>query len=262
MRLLVDIALDDTAPTVASILAAQGIPAASSAAGVPTPGYDAQRRARSRQLAQQAISLYRDQAAPRGLVDELTGAEFEPLLTPHAVEDNPLRHIYPDASALALYAVTVGEPVSELIDRLFEADDFALASMLDSVASQAAELAGQALKAQWRVHLLTTGRLQPSSGIMEFSPGYCGWQVAAQRPLFGRLRPAEIGILLNASCLMQPLKSVSGVLIAGEKEIFMFDPDFEFCRGCEARACIDRINGLVGDDPWKSPPGDDGKGHH
>lgn len=247
MRVVFDIALADTTPAVAAVLAAQGIPSASAASGQPDPAYDPARRARSRQLAQQALSLYCEQAAPRGLFDELTSAEFEPLLTAHAAGNNPLRHIYPDASALALYAVTIGEPVSELIDRLFEADDYALASMLDSVASQAAELAGQALKAQWRAHLLTTRRLQPSTGIMEFSPGYCGWLVTAQQPLFARLRPAEIGIALNQSCLMQPLKSVSGVLVAGEKEIFMFDPDFEFCRGCTARTCVDRINGLVGD---------------
>ena len=71
MRVVLDIALDDTTPAVAVVLAAQGIPSASAASGQPNPAYDPARRARSRQLAQQAISLYQEQAAPRGLFDEL-----------------------------------------------------------------------------------------------------------------------------------------------------------------------------------------------
>ncbi|MBN2362278.1 MAG: hypothetical protein JXR83_22690 [Deltaproteobacteria bacterium] len=242
MRALFDIASDDTAPQVEQVLQAQGVPGGGGRSRSPD---DAPRRERARQLALQAISLYCEQAVPRGLFDELTADAFEPLLRPGEIGDSPLRQIYPDAGALALYAVTVGEPVSELIGRLFDADDFALASMLDTAASHGAELAAQAIKARWREHLLATGRLQPTTGIMEFSPGYCGWEVTAQQPLFARLRPAEIGIALNSSFLMQPLKSVSGVLVAGDKEIFMFDPEFECCRGCQARTCVDRINSLV-----------------
>src|SRR5207247_9242289 len=45
------------------------------------------------------------------------------------------------------------------------------------------------------------------------SPGYGAWDVAQQRELF-RLCPAEaIGVHLNASCFMTPVKSIS--LLAG-----------------------------------------------
>ena len=59
-------------------------------------------------------------------------------------------------------------------------------------------------------------------GVLRYSPGYCGWHISGQRRLFAHLRPERIGITLHDSYLMEPLKSVSGVLIAGAKEIHAF----------------------------------------
>jgi hypothetical protein len=82
--------------------------------------------------------------------------------------------------------------------------------------------------------------------MMRFSPGYCGWDLTAQRGLFEALQPAEIGITLSESCLMRPLKSISGVFIAGEKGIFVFDDVFSFCGECATHECRDRITALLG----------------
>jgi hypothetical protein len=43
---------------------------------------------------------------------------------------------------------------------------------------------------------------------------------------------------------MQPLKSVSGVIVAGRIEIFEFDDVFSFCSGCATHDCRDRIRSL------------------
>jgi hypothetical protein len=40
---------------------------------------------------------------------------------------------------------------------------------------------------------------------------------------------------------MQPLKSVSGVLVAGPGSIHDFDDDFDFCDECATRQCRERI---------------------
>jgi hypothetical protein len=49
-----------------------------------------------------------------------------------------------------------------------------------------------------------------------YSPGYCGWDVAEQQKLFSLLPSEPCGIKLNASSLMTPLKSVSGIIAIGK----------------------------------------------
>ena len=49
-----------------------------------------------------------------------------------------------------------------------------------------------------------------------FSPGYCGWHVREQPDLFSLFpTPHPCGIHLTDSCLMVPIKSVSGVIGIG-----------------------------------------------
>ena len=55
----------------------------------------------------------------------------------------------------------------------------------------------------------------------------------------------RIGIELSDSCLMSPLKSVSGVLVAGPAEIHDFENDFEFCLDCTTWECRDRIASIT-----------------
>ena len=74
-----------------------------------------------------------------------------------------------------------------------------------------------------------------------YSPGYCGWHVSGQRALFACLQPEEIGVTLNASCLMEPLKSVSGVLVAGPADIHRFAPGYAFCADCRTKTCLGRV---------------------
>lgn len=48
-----------------------------------------------------------------------------------------------------------------------------------------------------------------------YSPGYCNWPVDDQKPLFSLLPENVCGITLSASCLMSPIKSVSGIVGVG-----------------------------------------------
>jgi cobalamin-dependent methionine synthase I len=50
-----------------------------------------------------------------------------------------------------------------------------------------------------------------------YSPGYCRWTVAEQKKLFSLLPPEFCGITLSDSCLMQPIKSISGFIGIGPK---------------------------------------------
>jgi hypothetical protein len=86
------------------------------------------------------------------------------------------------------------------------------------------------------------------TGIMRYSPGYCGWHISAQKKLFEYLKPKEIGISLLESYLMTPLKSITGVLIAGKRTIHIFNADFPFCSKCKNHSCQNRIKQLFTDE--------------
>jgi cobalamin-dependent methionine synthase I len=140
--------------------------------------------------------------------------------------------------------VTLGEEISGKIGELFDQREFALASILDSYASEGAELAADAVQRAVRDALSRSGRLEQSSRLLRYSPGYCGWHVSGQRALFAVLDPSRIGITLRESCLMQPLKSISGVIAVGLAEIHDFEDAYPFCAECETRGCRERIRQL------------------
>jgi hypothetical protein len=69
-----------------------------------------------------------------------------------------------------------------------------------------------------------------------YSPGSCGWQTREQHKLFSML-PDTLGIRLTESALMQPVKSVSGIIGIGAD--VRFNP--YTCRICEATQCVYRF---------------------
>ena len=225
---------DRAIPPVNAILEAQGIPR--------------WRRLDKRmvELAHDAIARFSEKADPRGLFMGITKQEFSNIFegTGRNEVESPVKPIYQDSGHLALFAVTIGENISSEISRCFQLDDFALGSMLDSAASEGTEMVAHELEIYYRQHLKETGRFNSDTGILRFSPGYCGWHISGQRTLFDSLRPGEIGITLNDSFLMHPLKSISGVVISGQKEIFDFEDVFPFCRDCAVHTCRERIKAL------------------
>lgn len=52
-----------------------------------------------------------------------------------------------------------------------------------------------------------------------YSPGYCGWRLTDQKLLFSLFPHRPCGIELTDSCLMYPIKSVSGIIGIGENVI-------------------------------------------
>lgn len=190
-------------------------------------------------LIEAALELVRRHARPAGVFADVTVDDFEVLYPGegHNEPRSPLASIAPRADSLALFAVTLGGEVSRAIDALFSAHDFALGHALDAAASLATELAAGHLESVW-----AAGR---GGTVVRYSPGYCGWHVSGQRALFRRLAPEEIGISLRESCLMEPLKSISGVLVAGPAGIHRFEPDFTFCPSCRARSCRRRMRDLA-----------------
>jgi hypothetical protein len=235
IRKILQIPAAEVLPSRGAVMGGQGIPRWTTPNG------------KISQLADDALSLYGEKARPAGILMEIPRDEFGTVFQGRGSneEESPVGPIYRASDRLALFAVTVGEAVCAEISRLFRHNDFALGSMLDSAASEGTEMAARAVEDFYRTHLRDTGMLDSLGGTLCFSPGYCGWHISAQEALFNALRPGEIGIALNESFLMQPLKSISGVIVAGRKEIFDFEDTFSFCRDCRTHSCRDRISSLL-----------------
>ena len=68
---------------------------------------------------------------------------------------------------------------------------------------------------------------------LRFSPAYCDWPLTEQKKLFSLFDPGDIPVQLLDSCLMQPVKSISGVFGIVPHGSALYNP----CRYCDDRAC-------------------------
>ncbi len=235
MREIIEIELEDIIPDIEEVLKAQGMPARVE----PGP--------RIVETFEQAVEVFKDLADPTAIVEDISKNEFGDVYEGEGenAEEDPVAIIYPKAEYLALFALTVGKEVSEQIGEFFENNEYALGVMLDTIASEATERAGLLLELDYFERLEDEGIPPDEWAILRYSPGYCGWDISGQGQLFEYLRPEEIGIALNDSYLMEPLKSISGVMIVGPRHIHLFDMDFPFCDNCTSKSCRERIRSIM-----------------
>jgi hypothetical protein len=102
------------------------------------------------ELLRQALKTYKTLSEPREVLEPISKSEFAALYSGQGLNapETPLGLIFPRAERLLLFAFTLGAPISREIERLFQNQDFALASMLDTVASLAADNAGREAEAR------------------------------------------------------------------------------------------------------------------
>ena len=129
---------------------------------------------------------------------------------------------------------TVGEAIEVRVRELFDAREFPLAVMLDSVGSAAAESL-----AEYANDLLCQAAIPERLKVTNrISPGYAGWDVAEQERLFRLCPGASIGVRLNTACFMSPGKSISWLVGIGPEA--RVDHYFTQCRRCWMRDCAYR----------------------
>lgn len=194
-------------------------------------------------LFEEAVVVFKEKAKPVAIIKKVTVNEFDNIFEGEKKNEDqaPLENIYPHSDDLVLFALTLGSEIVDTISALFDKKDFAPGAMLDSVASMAADKSVEVLESYLFNDLSERNLTSNDSIVLGYSPGYCGWDLSGQKKLFQHLNPGEIGITINESFLMSPLKSVSGVLVHGDKEIHVFESSFTFCSYCKNQTCYDRI---------------------
>ena len=115
------------------------------------------------------------------------------------------------ASRAALFIATAGPAISTLSREQMDRGEMLEGYILDAIGSKTVERAINAMQADLAVRMNRQGETITN----RYSPGYCGWPVADQPALFSFFPPAFCGVTLTPSYLMNPIKSVSGVIGIG-----------------------------------------------
>ena len=136
------------------------------------------------------------------------------------------------ATSLMLFICTAGEDIGQKSQSLLHGDDPAKGYIYDVLGSLTVEAAMDKIMEQRSAELLASG-IKTSN---RYSPGYCDWAVKDQHQLFSFFPENHCGISLNASSLMHPIKSVSGVIGIGKNVKFSKHQ----CVMCNSATCIYR----------------------
>ncbi|MCP5052609.1 MAG: hypothetical protein GY940_35905 [bacterium] len=239
MRQILEVPATDILPEPAEVFQMQGIPG----------GHEPSERVRN--LYQSAEELFLQLVEPRGIMEDITVEEFHDIYT--GIGENepetPLELIFPTACHLALLAFTLGPVLCDKIKELMQPRNrgFALGYMVDCIASRSAEKASEVAEGIFlkEVSSRNGGSGADNDGTLKallYSPGYCGWHVSGQGKLFHRLKPEKVGMTISSNFFMTPVKSISGLLVAGPPEIHRYDNSFAFCGLCVNHNCRERID--------------------
>ncbi len=113
----------------------------------------------------------------------------------------------------AFFLCTAGALFSDEAHALNAAGDFMEAYIIDAIGSMSVE------RAMDRIHH-ALDEAQAENGLKitnRYSPGYCNWPLKDQQSLFRLVGENPTGIELSPSCLMHPIKSVSGIIGIGKR---------------------------------------------
>lgn len=116
-----------------------------------------------------------------------------------------------EAKKVALFIGTAGAGISEHAQNISKKGDLLQGYIFDVIGSVVVEKAIEQIQIELINHIKQDG-LSVSN---RFSPGYCDWQVAEQQKLFSLFPPGFCGVTLSDSMLMNPIKSVSGIIGIG-----------------------------------------------
>jgi hypothetical protein len=136
------------------------------------------------------------------------------------------------SESVALFLCTAGEEIGLRSRKAMKERDFLRGYVYDVIGSEIVEAAADLMQDELEKSAKASGKKITN----RYSPGYCGWNVGEQHKLFQLMPYNYCGIRLNESALMDPEKSVSGIIGIGENVI----SNTYTCRMCEMKDCIYR----------------------
>jgi hypothetical protein len=133
-------------------------------------------------------------------------------------------------SFIAAYVATIGKEIDEQVKESFDSGNFTLGLILDYIATEGLNFIGKVL---WEklVDEISGTNMGITSGIF---PGN-NLELTEQFKIFECLKGIDIGVILNDSSVMLPVKSQSGIYGFGEGiGIHRID---HVCSECQLKSC-------------------------
>ena len=124
-----------------------------------------------------------------------------------------ITHAMKDAQYIAVFTATLGEGFDKWLQELRLEDNI----LHDYLANAIGSVLVEGVVAQLMQDLEFNVQNEGFSISNNYSPGYCDWILEEQKKIFNILSSQDIRIRLTDSCMMVPVKSVSGIVAIGEK---------------------------------------------
>ena len=150
------------------------------------------------------------------------------------LESKVIARLLERCEKVAIFALTIGNYLEEMVAHLAENRLVLQATVLDAIGSGVAEQLVVFVEDRIR-------KLAASRGFVisrRFSPGYCDWDVSQQEMIFKAMQEDTAGVRLTEGYLMLPRKSISGIIGIGSNNsnIDNYNP----CKSCLAADCPGR----------------------
>ena len=162
---------------------------------------------------------------------------FRPRVRWRRVDPGMVESLFSEPSPVAeiarrgecwVFVATIGPGLEREVESHFAADCSLEALFLDAAGSSAVEALCD----------LAEDACCEGGATARFSPGYCAWSVLDQDRLFDLLEPGDLGVELLPSRMMNPVKTVTGLIVRGVPEGLRVPP--ESCESCDAQGCTRR----------------------
>ena len=146
---------------------------------------------------------------------------------------NVIAQLLEQCQKVAVFVVTIGSRLGDVVRQLSKDGLMVQAAVLDAIGSDAAETLAHVVQD-------IIGKQAEAEGLgisLRFSPGYCDWKISQQKMVFRALNGDTAGVRLTDGCVMNPQKSVSGIIGIGPRhKMESYNP----CQTCKKRDCIGR----------------------
>lgn len=148
------------------------------------------------------------------------------VFRPGKIIYSQLKHL----TGVVLFLCTAGKEISRLSKELMGGQDQMLGYVFDVIGSVSVEMALDVMHEKIEETMAEKGL----GTTNRFSPGYCSWDVAEQQTLFSFFPDNYCNITLSPSSLMNPAKSVSGIIGTGPG----LTPKKHPCELCTFKDCF------------------------